>query len=157
MDGVKKTLLASAVALSVGLLVELEGYSPKPYLDIAGVLTECYGNTHNVDVNNPKTEAQCKVLLNNEAARIGVMLLNDVPNHNLYTLASGISFVYNVGDGAYRSSTYRKELKRGNFEAACNQMYRWVYVTKGKKKVVSKGLKNRRDKEVEVCLRGSLS
>lgn len=154
MDAVKKTLLTSAVVLSVGILVELEGYDSKPYYDIAGVLTECYGNTKGVDVNNPKTLEQCTALLNDESSRIGLMLLNDVPHHNVGTLASGISFVYNIGDGAYRSSTYRKKLKEGKLVEACNEMYKWVYVTKSGKKVKSKGLQNRRDKEVEVCLSG---
>lgn len=154
MDAVKKTLLTSAVLLSVGLLVDLEGYESKPYYDVAGILTECYGNTKGVNINKPKTLEQCTILLNEESSRIGLMLLNDVPYHNVGTLASGISFVYNIGDGAYRSSTYRKKLKEGKLVEACNEMYKWVYVTQSGKKVKSKGLQNRRAKEVEVCLSG---
>lgn len=154
MDAVKKTILTSAVVLSVGILVELEGYESKPYYDIAGVLTECYGNTKGVDINKPKTLEQCTALLNEESSRIGLMLIKDTPYHTVGTLASGISFVYNIGDGAYRSSTYRKKLQEDKLVEACNEMNKWVYITQSGKKVKSKGLQNRRAKEVEVCLSG---
>lgn len=154
MDAVKKALLTSAVGLSVGLLVTLEGYEPKPYYDIAGVLTECYGNTHSVVINKPKTLEQCESLLNKEALRIGNMLLKDYQGHTVSTLASGISFVYNIGDGGYRSSTYRKRLKENRLVEACNEMNKWVYITQGNSKVKAKGLVNRRAKEVELCLSG---
>lgn len=154
MNVVKKTLLTSAVALSIGVLVELEGYVNKPYYDIAGILTECYGNTHGVNINQPKTKEQCVELLDKESTRIGKMLLNDFDGHTVNTLASGISFVYNVGDGAYRGSTYRKRLKEYRLKDACMEMNKWVYVTQGGKKVLAKGLVNRRVKEVELCLTG---
>lgn len=154
MNATKKTLLTSAVLLSVGLLVELEGYVNKPYRDIAGILTECYGNTHGVDVNKPKTKEQCVELLDNESSRIGLMMLKDYDGHTVSTLASGISFVYNVGDGAYRNSTYRKRLKEGKLVEACNEMNKWVYITSNGKKVLANGLVNRRAKEVELCLSG---
>lgn len=154
MGAVKKTLLTSAVALSVGVLVEFEGYVPKPYYDVAGILTECYGNTHGVDKNKPKTLEQCKALLDKEALRIGTMLINDTDVHTASSLASGISFVYNVGDGAYRGSTYRKKLKQNDLVGACNEMQKWVYVTKNGQKVKVQGLVNRREKEVKLCLHG---
>lgn len=154
MNVVKKTLLTSAVALSVGMLAGLEGYVNRPYYDIAGVLTECYGNTHGVDVNKPKTHEECLVLLDNEASRVGRMLVNDYGGHTAHTLASGISFVYNVGDGAYKGSTYRKKLKQGDLKGACLEMNKWVYITRDGKKMQALGLINRRAKEVELCLTG---
>lgn len=144
--------LAVAATLATGLLVQLEGYSPKPYLDVAGVLTECYGNTHGVVRGTTKSQVECEALLTDEVYRIGKMLVKDVPNHNVNTLAATISFVYNVGDGAYRSSTLRKYFKQGDFVNGCKQMNRWVYITSGGTKVKSKGLVNRRAKEVELCL-----
>lgn len=157
MTAIKKTLLGSALAISVGLLASLEGYVHKPYYDIAGILTECYGNTHGVNVNKPKTHEECLTLLENENSRIGMMLLKDYEGHTSYTLASGISFVYNVGDGAYRNSTYRRKLKAGDLIGACREMNKWVYITKNGTKVKAKGLENRRAKEVELCLTGLVS
>lgn len=150
-------VLVGSLGISTGLLVSLEGYSPKPYVDVAGILTDCYGNTHNVSRQYIRTKEECNQLLHNEASRIGQMLLKDQPNHDIKSLASGISFVYNIGDGAYRSSTYRKKLLVEDWVGACNEMYRWVYITKGGKKVKSKGLENRRKKEVELCLTGEYS
>lgn len=151
----KDKVLAGAVALAVPLLVLLEGYPGGVYVDVAGILTDCYGNTHNVSVGYTRTQAECEALLTTEVGRIGKMLIDDVPNHNVYTLASGISFVYNVGDGAYRGSTYRRRLKASDFASACYQMERWKYITVDGVKVVSKGLVNRRAKEVELCLQGT--
>lgn len=147
-------VLAGSLGIATGLLASLEGYSPKPYLDVAGILTDCYGNTHGVSRNKIRTKEECTQLLHNESARIGQMLLKDQPNHSIQSLASGISFVYNIGDGAYRSSTYRKKLLAQDWVGACNEMYRWVYITRGGTKVKSKGLENRREKEVKLCLTG---
>lgn len=158
MEQIKRGILAGALALSVPLLVSLEGYSPKPYLDVANILTDCYGNTKNVRTDVVRTKAQCDALLQTEAGRVGNLLLRDtdIP-WDVPLLASGISFVYNIGDGAYLSSTYRKELKAGRYAQACHQMSRWKYITKGGRKVVSNGLINRRDKEVSVCLSSPLA
>lgn len=147
-------VLAGSLGIATGLLASLEGYSPTPYVDVAGVLTDCYGNTHNVKRGSVRTKQECDALLHNEAARIGQMLLKDQPKHDIKSLASGISFVYNIGDGAYRSSTYRKKLLAEDWEGACKEMNRWVYITQGGVKVKSRGLENRRKQEVKLCLTG---
>lgn len=146
--------LAGAVALAVSLLVPLEGrHKDGVYVDIAGVLTDCYGNTKNVQRGWIRSEAECQALLNGEAERIGTYIIKDVPSIPKEVLGATISWAYNVGDGAYRSSTLRKRLKDSQWLAACQQMHRWVYITdpKTKAKVVAKGLKNRRDVEYSVC------
>lgn len=153
----KAGALAGAVSLAVGLLVGLEGRHPDGvYVDIAGVLTDCYGNTKNVRRGWIRSEAECKALLEGEAERIGKYIIEDVPDIPKEVLAATISWAYNVGDGAYRSSTLRKKLKVGDWWAACDQMNRWVYITdpKTKRKIVSKGLVNRRTQEYAVCTYG---
>ena len=148
--------LAGAVALAVGLLMPLEGrHKDGVYVDIAGVLTDCYGNTKNVRRGFIRSEAECKAMLEGEAHRIGTYIQEDVPDIPKEVLAATVSWAYNVGDGAYRSSTLRKKLKVGDWWAACDQMNRWVYITdpRTKKKVVSKGLVNRRTVEYALCTR----
>lgn len=154
MEQVKRGLLVGAMALAVPLLAQLEGYSPKPYYDVANVLTDCYGNTKQVRTDHIRSKAECQALLSSEAGRVGMMLLNDPGiNWDVPLLASGISFVYNVGDGAYRGSTYRQRLKQGRYYEACTvEMPKWKYITKRGRKVVSNGLVNRRAKETSVCL-----
>lgn len=110
--GGKVGTLAGAVALAVGLLMPLEGrHKDGVYVDIAGVLTDCYGNTKNVRKGFIRSEAECKALLNGEAERIGTYIIKDTPTIPKEVLAATISWSYNVGDGAYRSSTLRKHLK----------------------------------------------
>lgn len=160
MSATNTKLLAGGVALAVAALVGLEGIpltqegKAKPYVDVAGVLTDCYGNTKNVKHNVHRTVEECQALMKGEADRIGSYVVRDQPNIPESVLGATISFAYNVGDGAYRSSTLRKHLKNGNYIAACNQLDRWVYITSPStgRKVVSKGLQNRRIQEKALCL-----
>lgn len=151
----KRALAVAAAALAASTLVGLEGYTGGPYLDSAGVLTDCYGNTKNVSRNLIRTQAQCQQLLNGEALRIGnhILTLTTKPI-STRTLASYISFTYNVGDTAFKNSTLLKLHNQGRFRDACEQMRRWVYVTILGAKVKIQGLVNRREKEVALCLSG---
>lgn len=154
MAGLNTKITAGAVALAVGLLATLEGYPGKPYYDVAGILTDCYGNTKDVRKDHIRSQAECQALMEGEAERIAKFIVKDQPNIPESVLFTGISFVYNVGDGAYRGSTYRRKLIQGDYKAACEQMDRWKYITVRGKKVVSKGLQNRRNVEVRECLKG---
>ena len=58
------------------------------------------------------------------------------------------SFAFNVGTTAFCSSTLVKKLNAADYEGACGELRRWVYV-KGKK---SQGLVNRREKEYRQCI-----
>lgn len=151
----KTGLATAAAALAASALVGLEGYTGGPYLDSAGVLTDCYGNTKNVRRDLVRSQAQCQALLNGEALRIGnhILTLTTAPI-STPMLASYISFTYNVGDSAFRSSTLLKLHNQGRYREACEQMKRWVYVTVAGIKIRLQGLVNRRDKEVALCLFG---
>ena len=59
-----------------------------------------------------------------------------------------VSFMTNIGVGAFSRSTLLKKLNDGYYVGACQEMGRWVY-HKGKK---VQGLINRRKKEMEQCL-----
>lgn len=154
MSATNTKLTVGAIALAVGLLVGLEGYPGKPYYDVAGILTDCYGNTKNVRPDLIRSQAECKALMHGEAERIAKFIIKDQPEIPESVLFTGISFVYNVGDGAYRGSTYRKKLIRKDYIGACNEMHKWKYITVRGRKVVSKGLVNRRVIEVRECLKG---
>ncbi len=60
------------------------------------------------------------------------------------------SFTYNVGVGAFNSSTLLRKAKSGDLIGACNELTRWVYA--GGRKL--KGLVIRREAERELCLSG---
>ena len=110
----KAGALAGAVSLAVGLLVGLEGRHPDGvYVDIAGVLTDCYGNTKNVKRGWVRSEAECKALLEGEAERIGTYIQADVPDIPESVLAATISWAYNVGEGNVAASTLAKRFQKG--------------------------------------------
>ena len=56
-------------------------------------------------------------------------------------------FTYNVGSGAFASSTLLKKLNAGDVPGACKELQRWTYAG-GKQ---WKGLITRREIEREVC------
>ena len=147
--------VVAAAALAASALVGLEGYTGGPYLDSAGVLTDCYGNTKNVRRDLVRSQSECQALLNGEALRIGnnILTLTQTPV-STQALASYISFTYNVGDTAFRTSTLLKLHNQGRYREACEQMRRWVYITVLGVKIKLQGLVNRRDKEVALCLSG---
>ena len=57
-----------------------------------------------------------------------------------------VSFVFNVGVQAFLESTLLKLLNAGDYNSVPDQLRRWIY-DNGK---VVKGLKNRREKEIEL-------
>lgn len=58
-----------------------------------------------------------------------------------------ITFAYNVGMSNFASSTLVKKINKKDFSSASLEFVRWKYVTVKGKKVISKGLLNRRIKE----------
>ena len=59
-----------------------------------------------------------------------------------------VSFVFNVGINAFRKSTLLRELNKGNYLAVEGELKRWNKVTIDGEKVVSDGLANRREEEI---------
>lgn len=152
MSATNTKVLTGAVTLAVGLLAGLEGYEAGPYVDVAGVLTDCYGNTKNVRRGFIRSFKECKALLQGEAERIGLMVYSDNPDIPQSVLVAGISFAYNIGDGGYRGSTFRREMMKGNYGLACESMKLWNKITVNGKLVVSRGLVNRRNHEYNICM-----
>ena len=58
-----------------------------------------------------------------------------------------VSFVFNVGRGAFISSTMRRKLAAGDMAGVGVEFMRWVYIRSGSGMVVSPGLKARRARE----------
>jgi lysozyme len=57
------------------------------------------------------------------------------------------SFIFNVGQGNYSTSTLRKKLHAGDYDGAAAQFDRWIYGTVDGEKVVLPGLVARRKVE----------
>jgi lysozyme len=143
--------MAASIALATPLIADLEGFQEKPYKDIAGVWTVCYGETRNIDTGRVYTRQECDSMLADSvpdyytAAMAPINPEIDVP---ITMRAALTSFVYNIGGGAYRKSTMLKKINTGDLYGACQELDRWVYAAR----MYIKGLANRRAKEKLLCV-----
>ncbi|MBJ9325803.1 lysozyme [Citrobacter amalonaticus] len=130
----------------------LEGVRYKPYWDVVGIQTVCYGHTgKDIMLGKTYTEAECKALLNKDlntvARQINPYIKVPIPET---TRGALYSFVYNVGAGNFKTSTLLYKINQGDIKGACEQLRRWNKAGG----VVWKGLVTRREIEREVCLWG---
>ena len=138
------------MTLTVAMIAEFEGYESKPYRDVVGFLTVCYGHTGpDIIPTKTYTKAECDALLEKDLA-IVAKAVNPLIKVNIpdYTRAALYSFTYNVGTGAFSRSTLLKKLNAGDQAGACNELKRWIYAGG----VKWKGLMTRREVEKAVCL-----
>ena len=118
----------------IELLKQYEGFSAKPYKDIAGVWTIGYGSTHYpnsrvvTELDSPLTEQAAALLIFNTIGQY-----ENAVNH-LVTVKltqnqfdSLVSFTYNLGIQALRGSNLLKLLNNGNYKAAANEFPKWVH------------------------------
>lgn len=139
----------AALSIASAMLMDLEGVRYKPYYDVAGVLTVCYGHTGN-DIIKDKTysEAECQALLDKDLKYIAGLIDPHIQITVSVTQRAALySFAYNTGAGAFIRSTLLKKLNLGDLSGACDEMSRWVFAG-GQP---WKGLMNRREIEQAVC------
>lgn len=128
---------------------EHEKFVSVPYKDQAGIWTIGYG--HKIEAGeefSSLTEQEASSLLAKDVGR-AEDAVNSLVRVGLsqYQFDALVSFVFNVGTGAFRRSTLLRKLNAGDPTVA-QEFTRWVYVTKGGQKVQSAGLLNRRQAEV---------
>ena len=132
------------------LVKHYEGFSNEAYRCTASYWTIGYGaiwgiNGRRVTEDHPNiNEAQGGQLLKRDLsiAERGVLKQTKVPlTDNQFDALC--SFVFNLGSGAFQSSTLRRRLNRGDYEGAANEFPRWVFA--GGRKL--KGLIKRRSDE----------
>lgn len=101
---------------------------------------------------------EAKVVLNIKQAQADELLLKDVRQTVLFlnSILSGlnqnqfdavVSFVFNVGQGNFATSTLRKKLLAGLFDACGVEFDKWIYTTQHGKKIKLPGLITRRAAE----------
>lgn len=144
------------------LFQEWEGLELNEYLDSGGAPTIGVGhlmtrsermsgkiiiNGKGVVYRKGLTVQQCWDLLDQDldSAEACVNSLVKVPlNQNQFDAL--VSFVFNVGNNAFRDSTLLKMLNAGHFDQVPTQLRRWI---RDNGKIV-KGLINRREKEISL-------
>lgn len=142
---------ARALDLACDLVARWEGFIPRPYRDVAGVLTIGYGFTDpnlvsrnylDRDEADQILRARLSSIINNISSMVRVEL-------NPYQLAALASFAYNVGLDALRRSTLLRRLNAGDVAGAADELRRWIYAA-GRP---IEGLRRRREAERALFLR----
>ena len=127
----------------VDMLTELEGLRTEMYLDVAGLPTigvghlltkdELSSGKINIESESVKyrdgiTGEQAMMLLAKDVRRfedgIARVITSMLAGHQFDAL---VSFAFNVGVEAFRSSTLLKRINAGRFEDVPAQMRRWIY------------------------------
>ena len=153
----RKSLIAAAgggaIAIAGALIPNLEGSKSKPYLDVGGVLTVCYGHT-GPDIIRTKTytETECKAMLDKDLQPFARSVNRSVKVPvTEYQKSALISFSYNVGIYGFEHSSVLSNLNAGHYQQACDGLRQWKYVDR---KVIP-GLMKRREIEREICTWGN--
>ncbi len=134
----------------LGLIQTFEGCKLSAYLCPAGVPTIGYGRTTGVKLGQTITQAQADAWLLEEydAFERKVRALVKVPL-TANQLGALVSFIYNVGPGAFGSSTLLRLLNKGDYAGAALQFARW---NKAGRKVLN-GLIRRRKAEADLFVK----
>ena len=130
---------------AVDLVKRFEGYSPDVYLCPAGYKTIGYGHLvrrSEVFTILDEDEAEALLRYDMQHAANGVNRLTKVPLDD-DQFGALVSFVFNLGSGAYQASTLRAKLNRGEYHTVPSQLRRWVFA--GGRKL--RGLVRRREAE----------
>ena len=130
-----------------------EGNVLTAYLDSVGVWTIGVGHTSvagppRVTKGLKITAAQSDEILQRDLASVeaSVSAMVKVPlNQNEFDAL--VSLVFNIGAGGFKGSSVLRNLNAGNRRGAADSMLAWNKGTIGGKKVVLKGLANRRAEE----------
>jgi lysozyme len=133
----------------LNLIKQFEGIRLKAYLCPAGVLTIGYGHTLNVKVGQVITEAEAELLLMKDL----IPVENAIESLVKIELSQGqydslCSFIFNLGVSAFRMSTLLRQLNKGNYVEAAEEILKWNKAN-GQ---VNKGLMIRRQAEHRMFL-----
>jgi lysozyme len=148
----EKILTRKTSQKGLDLIRSYEGYSASVYQCSAGKHTIGYGHVLVKGETFSKIDkVQAELLLLRDIANAEEAINQFVTtNLNQNRFDSLVSLVFNIGIDAFRQSTLLTKLNNGLFNEIPEQFIRWIYITKGGKKKVSTGLKNRRTAEVEL-------
>ena len=116
-----------APAQAISAIKKFEGCKLKAYQDSVGVWTAGFGTTGPAIVQGLEIDqAQADRWLQDRADELAdeICHLSQVPLNN-NQLSALISFAYNLGLGALKSSTLLKMINNGNMDGAANEFLKW--------------------------------
>lgn len=142
----------------INLIKQSESCRLNSYLDSAGIWTIGWGSTmyksgKKVGKDETITQEQADELLkwevSNKQASVAAFVRGIKLNRNQFD--SLVSFAYNVGTGGLKGSTLLKVIRKNPDDPYIRDCFMmWNKITVNGKKVVSKGLTNRRKKEADL-------
>lgn len=156
MDKNIATAILSFSAAGLVFLASQESFSPVPYKDTRGVITNGFGNaTIQPDQKVTVVKALADLKQNTSDAGVAVSKCVTVPlTQNQYD--AFVSFTYNIGTNAFCKSTMVKKANAGNLVGACEEFRRWEFVAGKDCRIKSsncRGIANRREAERALCLK----
>jgi lysozyme len=142
-----------AITIAKDFIRSWEGLSLQSYKCSASVKTIGYGHVikDTEDIGDKISKNQAESLLDRDLDKAHNVLFHycrglDLNHHQQAAL---ISFIFNLGAGAFQSSSLRQKLNRGEYALASDEFLRWVHA--GGKRV--NGLVRRRQAERELFMR----
>lgn len=115
-------------AMGIATLIGYEGSENVGYLDSVGVPTVCYGHTATAEVGKYFSDEHCERLLQEDlkefARTVNTSITVPLSQPMFDSL---VSFCYNVGSHACRTSTMFRLINAREYTKAIDQFDRWVY------------------------------
>ncbi|MFM0638090.1 lysozyme [Paraburkholderia metrosideri] len=156
----KRTLAAIVGTVAASVLItnvpKFEGKMNVAAPDPIGVVTACYGETHNVHLGQRFTDAECIARLDPRLAEFaeGADRCTPLSQRTPLQRAAIVDFSYNEGVGGYCRSSIAANFRAGNVAAACRSFNesptgKPQYIYAGGESLP--GLKVRRAKERRWC------
>lgn len=152
--------VAGAGAVAIALFTGgFEGFSNRVYNDTGDVKTVCVGHAYTDAQGKPLRAGEslsddvCSYLLGQDIASAQKSLHASVS----VPLSSGeelayTDFIFNLGAGAWRSSSMRRLVNQGKHAEACKRLLAWDTAKVNGKQTVLPGLQKRREAEEKACL-----
>lgn len=118
----------SAIDVLISLIKEFEGCKLEAYYCPAGKLTIAYGSTTNVKEGQKISQQYADALLRQDANKMLDEALHESPrlrNETPGRQAAVSSFIYNLGIGNYRKSSFKRLIDAGDFNEAKHSLLKW--------------------------------
>ena len=142
---------AAAAALVVSTVAIYEGTVLRTYRDPIGIVSACTGHTGpELRMGQTFTKEQCTEMLYVDLLKHAQALDCVKRPMSDGQKAAFLSFAFNVGNGAFCSSTLVRKANAGDMPGACAELSRWTYA--GGKQL--QGLIKRRAAERKLCEQG---
>jgi lysozyme len=156
--------MAAAVNVAMPITQDNEGYRGAAYRDPANVLTQCYGETENINPSKIYSKDQCATKLRARLNRdYAPVLAKCMPvfvgaDWQKYTNMYGslLDTSYNVGPERV-CTKFAPLVNTGRYVDACRSLPGWFVTAKDRKSGIRKtfpGLVKRRNQESSLCLNG---